>query len=208
MTGDTLMHAPSGPIIVLGHGASGSAATTKPLGAGRRARGIEARAVDLPRGRAERAVPIFTALLAEASAAGQPIAVGGQSFGGRVASLAAAAACDAGRPPLALVLLSYPLHPPGRPADWDARTAHWPKLTCPVILLSGTSDPFAAPAILERALATRLPAAELITYPRLGHTLAPVLEDVLDRVAAFVLAAGARGRDVGGRAGGEDLEPG
>jgi predicted alpha/beta-hydrolase family hydrolase len=107
-----------------------------------------------------------------------------------VASLAAADACDAGRPPLALVLLSYPLHPPGRPDDWDARTAHWPRISCPVILLSGTSDPFARPALLERALAERLPAACLVTYSRLGHTLGPVLEDVLDGVAAFVLAAG------------------
>jgi len=61
-----------------------------------------------------------------------------------------------------------------------------------VLLLSGTSDPFATPALLERAVAERLPSAELVTYPRLGHGLTPVLEDVLDRVAAFVLAATAR----------------
>ena len=197
--------APGGPILVLGHGASGSAATMAPHVAGLRARGIDARAIDLPRGRAERAVPLFAALLAGSAgdewrraagkgvalgrdvAAGPPIAVGGHSFGGRVASLAAADACDAGRPPLALVLLSYPLHPPGRPDDWDARTAHWPRLTCPVILLSGMSDPFAQPALLERAVAERLPAAELVTYPRQGHGLPAVLDDVLDRVAAFVV---------------------
>lgn len=179
----------AGPIaiLVLGHGASGSAATMAPHVAGLRARGIDARAVDLPRGRAERAVPIFAGLLET-----EPrIAVGGHSFGGRVASLAAANACDAGRPPFALVLLSYPLHPPGRPADWDPRTGHWPRITCPVILLSGTSDPFAKPSLLERAVVERLPAAELVTYPRLGHGLRPVLEDALDRVAAFVLAASA-----------------
>jgi hypothetical protein len=170
--------------------------------AGLQARGIQARAIDLPKGRAERAIPIFAALLAAdlvdaaldenvaVDPTGRlPIAVGGHSFGGRVASLAAADACDAGHPPVALVLLSYPLHPPGRRDDWDARTAHWPRLTCPVIMLYGTSDPFATPALLERALAERLPAAELVTYPRLGHGLAPVLEDVLDRVAAFVLTA-------------------
>jgi hypothetical protein len=187
--------APSRPILVLGHGASGSAATMAPHVAGLRARGVEARAVDLPKGRAERAIPVFAALLeAGPSLATEPatrrlIAVGGHSFGGRVASLAAADACGAGRPPLALVLLSYPLHPPGRRDDWDARTEHWSRLTCPVILLSGSSDPFATPALLERALAERLPAAELVSYPRLGHTLAPVLEDALDRVAAFVLEA-------------------
>jgi pimeloyl-ACP methyl ester carboxylesterase len=169
--------------------------------AGLRARGIDARAIDLPKGRAERAVPLFAALLAGGGAdddrrrgggtgdgaAGPPTAVGGHSFGGRVASLAAADACDAGRPPLALVLLSYPLHPPGRQDDWDARTAHWTRLTCPVILLSGSSDPFAMPALLRRAVAERLPAAELIAYPRQGHGLAAVLDDVLDGVAAFVL---------------------
>jgi len=160
-----------------------------PQVAGLRARGIDARAVDLPRGRAERAIPVFAALLGAEPEAQRPIAVGGHSFGGRVASLAAADACAAGRPPLALVLLSYPLHAPGRPDDWDARTAHWPRLTCPVILLSGTSDPFATPALLERAVAERLPAAMLVAYPRLGHGLARVLDDALDRVAAFVLTA-------------------
>ncbi|HSW42371.1 MAG TPA: alpha/beta family hydrolase [Patescibacteria group bacterium] len=184
------------PSLVLGHGASGRAATMAPHVDGLRARGIEARAIDLPRGRAERAVPVFARLLSTE----QWVAVGGHSFGGRVASLAAADACAAARPPLALVLLSYPLHPPGRPDDWDARTAHWPRLACPVIVCSGASDPFATPGLLERALAERLPAAELVTYPGLGHTLAPVLEDVLDRVAAFVLAAFvlAAGRPTGG----------
>jgi len=174
------------PILILGHGASGSAGTMAPHVAGLQARGVDARAVDLPRGRAERAVPVFARALVEPPG----IAVGGHSFGGRVASLAAADACDAGKPPLALVLLSYPLHAPGRREAWDERTAHWPRITCPVLLLSGASDPFATPALLERALAERLPAAEVVVYPRLGHTLAPVLEDVLDRVAAFVAAAG------------------
>jgi hypothetical protein len=174
----------TGPVLALGHGASGNAASLGPHVAGLRARGIDARAVDLPKGRAERAIPVFAGLLAAEPA----IAIGGHSFGGRVASLAAADACDAARPPLALVLLSYPLHPPGRQDAWDARTAHWPRLTCPVIVLAGTSDPFATAGLLERAVAERLPDAELVAYPRLGHTLAPVLEDILDRVAAFVIA--------------------
>jgi hypothetical protein len=206
---------PGAPILVLGHGASGSAATMAPHVAGLRRRGIDARAIDLPKGRAERAVPRFAALLTgglptdelpagaierdvapdrSGTSPSFRLAVGGHSFGGRVASLAAAGACDAGLPPIALVLLSYPLHPPGRPDDWDARTGHWPRLTCPVILLSGTSDPFAQPALLRRALAERLPTAELVAYPRLGHGLAAALDDVLDRVAAFVLRAAASPR--------------
>ena len=40
---------------------------------------------------------------------------------------------------------------------------------------------------LLRAAVPRLAHAELVTYPRLGHTLKPVLEDALDRAAAFLL---------------------
>jgi pimeloyl-ACP methyl ester carboxylesterase len=80
---------------------------------------------------------------------------------------------------------------PGARTSGTRGPRHWPRLTCPVILLSGTSDPFAQPILLQRAVGERLPAAELVAYPRLGHGLAAVLNDVLDRVAAFVLAAAA-----------------
>ena len=66
------------------------------------------------------------------------VVVGGQSFGGRVASLAAA---EPGAPYAALVLFSYPLHPPGSPEKTEARIAHWPPIRCPVLLLSGRSRP-------------------------------------------------------------------
>jgi pimeloyl-ACP methyl ester carboxylesterase len=56
-----------------------------------------------------------------------------------------------------------------------------------VLLLSGEADPFARLDLL-RAAVEQLPNAELVTYPRLGHTMKPVLPDVLDRVAAFVAA--------------------
>jgi predicted alpha/beta-hydrolase family hydrolase len=107
----------------------------------------------------------------------------GHSYGGRVASLAAAA----GGGYRGLVLFSYPLHPPGQPDRTDARISHWPRIECPVLLLSGESDPFARIELL-RTVVDRLPNAELVTYPRLGHGLKPVLEDVLDRVGAFVEA--------------------
>ena len=110
------------------------------------------------------------------------VVVGGHSYGGRVASLAAA---EPEAPYAALVLFSYPLHPPGQPERTDARIAHWPDIRCPVLLLSGESDPFARIELL-RSNVKRLPNAELVTYPRLGHTLKPVLDDVLDRVARFL----------------------
>ncbi len=151
-----------------------------PFVAGLERRGIPAEAVDLPKRRAEDVLPIWRAAVPDAAG----VAVGGHSFGGRVASLAAA---EAGTGYVALVLFSYPLHPPGAPERGPARVAHWSMIDCPVLLLSGESDPFARIELL-RAAVPLLREAELVTYPRLGHTLKPVLEDVLDRVATFLLA--------------------
>ena len=149
-----------------------------PFVAGLRARGVDASAIELPKRKAEDAVPAFHAVVPSAT----DVAVGGHSYGGRVASLAAA---EPGSPYAALVCFSYPLHPPGAPDRTDARIAHWPAIRCPVLLLSGEADPFAKVDLLRRSVGL-LADAELVTYPRLGHTLKPVLEDVLDRVAAFV----------------------
>src|SRR5260221_11087982 len=71
--------------VVLGHGASGNAASMKPYVDGFKRRGIDAVAVDLPRGGAEKAVPVFI----KTSGRGHEVIGGGQSFGGRVASMAA-----------------------------------------------------------------------------------------------------------------------
>ena len=163
--------------ILLAPGASGSIAQLRDHERGLIARGFAVSLVELPRGRAERAVPVYEAAIADA---GDPAPIiGGQSFGGRVASLVAAEL-----PPAGLVLLCYPLHAPGRQPSWDERTEHWPRIACPVLLLSGESDPFAEIGLLRRAV-TRLPDATLVTYPGVGHGLAPVLDDALDRVAAF-----------------------
>jgi predicted alpha/beta-hydrolase family hydrolase len=151
-----------------------------PFVAGLQARDIEAVAIDLPRRKAEDALPAFHRVVPGAA----DVVVGGHSYGGRVASLAAA---EPGAPYAGLVLFSYPLHPPGSPERTDARIAHWPDIRCPVLLLSGESDPFARIDLL-RAAVPRLARGELVTYPRLGHTLKPVLDDVLDRVAAFLSA--------------------
>jgi predicted alpha/beta-hydrolase family hydrolase len=162
----------------LGHGASGTAASMTPFVDGLRARGIDATAIDLPKRRAEDAVPAFHQVVPSRP----DVVVGGHSYGGRVASLAAAEP-DAAY--AALVLFSYPLHPPGRPERTSDRIAHWTSIRCPVLLLSGESDPFARIELL-RAAVPSLASAELVTYPRLGHGLRPVLDDVLDRVAAFL----------------------
>jgi hypothetical protein len=145
---------------------------------GLRARGVDAVAVDLPRGRAERALPVFASALADA---GGLAVIGGHSYGGRVASMLAAS--PDGAMVAGLVLLSYPLHRPGHPDE--QRTEHWPGIRCPVLLLSGTRDPFAREDLLRTA-ARALPNARVVMYQRVGHGLGPVLGDALDQVAAFV----------------------
>ena len=145
---------------------------------GLRRRGFDAAAIDLPKRKAEEALPAFHRIVPNTA----DVAVGGHSFGGRVASLAAA---EPGAEYAALVLFSFPLHPPGSPDRAAARTAHFRAIRCPVLFLSGESDPFARIALLREA-ATSIPQAEMVTYPRLGHTLKPVLDDALDRAAAFL----------------------
>jgi hypothetical protein len=165
----------------LGHGASGTAASMRPFVDGLRARGIEATAIDLPKRKAEDAIPAFHTAVPSAP----DVIVGGHSFGGRVASLAAA---EPDAPYAALVLFSFPLHPPGSPDRTAARTAHFPAIRCPTLFLSGASDPFARIELLRDAVTRLAGPTELVTYPKLGHGLLPVLDDALDRVAAFISA--------------------
>jgi predicted alpha/beta-hydrolase family hydrolase len=67
------------------------------------------------------------------------LVLGGRSFGGRMCSMAVAQ----GLPVAGLVLLSYPLHPPGAPEK--LRTEHFPSLGVPVLFVSGERDPFGSP---------------------------------------------------------------
>lgn len=74
------------------------------------------------------------------------LVLGGRSFGGRMCSVALAE----GQSAAGLVLLSYPLHPPSRPAD--LRTAHLPAISVPVLAVSGAADPYGTPEELARHL--------------------------------------------------------
>lgn len=146
---------------------------------GLRERGLKAEAVQLPVGLAEKAVARYRNQVADLHGS----VIGGQSYGGRVASLLAA-----DEAPRGLVLLCFPLHRPGQP-DPTARVGHFPRIDCPVLLLSGEADPFARLDLL-RAAVKQLRDARLVTYPRLGHSLRPVLDDALDRIADFARGLG------------------
>jgi predicted alpha/beta-hydrolase family hydrolase len=84
----------------------------------------------------------------EGLAGGRPLAVGGRSMGGRLCSMAVA---DGSVEADAVVLVSYPLHPPGRPDR--LRDGHFGDIRVPCLFVSGTRDGFGTPAELEAATA-------------------------------------------------------
>lgn len=95
-----------------------------------------------------RLVRCFSAVLARVHAELDPgiLIIGGRSMGGRAASVLAAdhVGCDG------LLLLAYPLHPPGQPEK--LRSAHLPAIAVPVLCCNGTRDPFCRRELMEEVL--------------------------------------------------------
>ena len=120
-----------------------------------------------PRGAAERdqqglrrAVDLLRAKI------GSRVFLGGHSYGGRQASMLAAAEhglVDA------LLLLSYPLHPPRNPAQ--LRTAHFPNLRTPALFVSGTRDGFGTLDEMEAAIKLISARTQLLPIDSAGHEL-------------------------------------
>src|SRR5215469_1251101 len=111
------------------------------------------------------------ASLARAVAALRAIApgtvyLGGHSYGGRQASMLAA---EDSAIAAALLLLSYPLHPPAKPAQ--LRTQHFPQLRVPALFVQGSADPFATLAELEAARALIPAPTRIIVLEPAGHDL-------------------------------------
>ena len=173
--------APSSDGLVLTHGAGAncSAPLLVALGEGFCSGGFTVLRCDLPfrqarpqgpppRGSADRDQQ---GLRAAVEAMGRQVPgrvfLGGHSYGGRQGSMLAAA-----EPRLveALLLLSYPLHPPQRPDQM--RTAHFPSLQTPALFVSGVRDGFATQDEMETALELIPARTELVTIAGVGHELA------------------------------------
>jgi uncharacterized protein len=94
------------------------------------------------------------------------IFLGGHSYGGRMASILAAT-----EPSLvpALLILSYPLHPPRQPQQ--LRTQHFPNLQTPALFVSGVRDGFGSIAELEAAIHLIPARTHLLPIPAAGHEL-------------------------------------
>jgi predicted alpha/beta-hydrolase family hydrolase len=141
-----------------------------------------------PRGSAERDQAGLRAAVATIRReTGGRIFLGGHSYGGRQASMLAAS-----DPALveALLLLSYPLHPPKRPAD--LRTSHFPDLETPAFFVHGARDGFATHAEMEAARKLIPARTELLSIPNAGHELisarnrAELPESVVKAFLSFV----------------------
>ena len=108
--------------------------------------------------------------------------LGGHSYGGRQATMLAA---DDPGVAAALLLLSYPLHPPRRPTQ--LRTAHFPQLRVPSLFVSGTRDEFASAEEITSALELIPAQTKLLVIEAAGHSLAGPRE--LTAVAAKIFSA-------------------
>jgi predicted alpha/beta-hydrolase family hydrolase len=96
--------------------------------------------------------------------------LGGHSYGGRQSTMLAA---EDPRVTDALLLLSYPLHPPRKPEQ--LRTAHFAKLETPALFVHGTRDPFGSIAEMQAGLAAIPARTELIEVAGAPHGLAPAV---------------------------------
>jgi len=97
---------------------------------------------------------------------GGRIWMGGQSYGGRQASMLAAESPDVAD---GLLLLSYPLHAPGKPTQ--LRTAHLPKIRVPVLFVHGSRDPFGSFEEMRKAIAFIPSRTKLVEVEGVGHDL-------------------------------------
>jgi predicted alpha/beta-hydrolase family hydrolase len=114
------------------------------------------------------------------------LVLGGRSFGGRMCSMVAADGLEVA----GLVLLSYPLHPPGRPDR--LRIEHLASLSTTCLFVHGARDPFGTPDELQAAT-TVIPAPVSHVWVPGGHdpSVAQAGPAVTDAVAEFLRGLGA-----------------
>jgi len=146
-----------GLLLAPGAGADRDQATLVALDRAATESGVAVERMDFPYRLAGRRAPDKPPVLVEAvrtaaasvAARRGRLVLGGRSMGGRMCSMAVAE----GLVPQAagLLLVSYPLHPPGKPDS--LRTEHFAAVTVPCLFISGTRDAFGSPAEMEAATA-------------------------------------------------------
>ena len=118
---------------------------------------------------------------AEVESAQQSLFIGGKSMGGRIASQVAAA--DAALPIAGLVLLGYPLHPPGKPDE--RRDKHLPGIARPMLFVQGTRDAFGTPAELAPLVDALQPRPALHVVAQGDHSFKLARKDPAAQAALY-----------------------
>jgi len=123
--------------------------------------------------------------------------IGGKSMGGRAATHVAAE--DRGLPIRGLVLLGYPLHPPGRPDQ--RRDSHLPDVRRPMLFVQGSRDTFGTPAELQSVVDQLSPKAALHVVERGDHSFTvsrdqtkqqAIYAEIQTRIAEWIRSIGER----------------
>jgi predicted alpha/beta-hydrolase family hydrolase len=127
-----------------------------------------------------------TALATSAGVAPDQVLLGGRSLGGRMCSMAVAE----GLPAAGLVLISYPLHPPGKPDK--PRVEHLPQITVPTLFISGNRDSFGTPEELEAAASTITGPVTHVWIEGGRHELSKVDDQIVAAVLSWLDAPGPR----------------
>jgi hypothetical protein len=186
-------------LLAPGAGADRNQSALVAIDAALAAKGLTVARMDFPYRKAGRRAPdrppvLLQAVVEEAGAlaeaAGCPaqtVAIGGRSMGGRICSMAVAE----GLPAAALLLISYPLHPPGRPDK--LRTEHFPRLSLPCLFVSGTRDAFGHPDELTAATAAIPGPVTHRWVEGKDHAMRGGDAAVAEIVAAYVTTLGRRG---------------
>jgi predicted alpha/beta-hydrolase family hydrolase len=120
-------------------------------------------------------------VLEHAGGGRQALFVGGKSMGGRIATQLAAR--EHGMPIRGLVLLGYPLHPPGRPDQ--RRDAHLPAVQRPMLFVQGSRDAFGTPAELAPVLAALSPAPTLHVVEGGDHSFKLSRKDATTQASVY-----------------------
>jgi predicted alpha/beta-hydrolase family hydrolase len=177
--------------VLLTHGAGGGADHPS-LVALEAALEVPVRRMEFPYRRAGRRAPdrmprLVEAIVSEATAFASELGVdtdrlvlGGRSMGGRACSVAVAE----GLPAAGLVLLSYPLHPPGKPDK--LRVDHFGAVTCPVLVVQGDKDPFGRPDELAAHLAALAGPTEVVWLAGAGHDPKRRDDEIVGAVQAWL----------------------
>jgi predicted alpha/beta-hydrolase family hydrolase len=135
---------------------------------------------------------VTSAVVRELESARRHLFIGGKSMGGRVATQVSAA--GGGEDVAGLVLLGYPLHPPGRPGQ--RRDAHLPDVRRPMLFVQGSRDAFGTPAELAPVLASLTPPPTLHVVAGGDHSFkirgdggaqAAVYEEIQRTIATWIV---------------------